>query len=303
MSTPKFLLLTGCFLAAACQGNAFPGPEPDLVLIGSTPGGGAIKSVFRIDQAQPVDFVRWDLGLETSRKAFSLSINFGQGQPNTRGFIGGGEKRSIKGNYSVVTRGEHSVYNFTSEAFGSNLSLIAISSNVFHVLDASGHLMIGTGGWSYSLARKHPVTEVPANVRSFSPRSLLKDRNGMPVAFVGRTPCVNLKRADLESGNGCQKLKWKLTLYRDSVRRMPSTYKLESTVSRLKPIEGRWAMVNGNHASPGPVLIQLDPDDPGRTISFLVGDDNVIFLLNENQVPAVGNEDFGFTLNRMQKTE
>ncbi|HVF47378.1 MAG TPA: hypothetical protein VNA17_07420 [Pyrinomonadaceae bacterium] len=295
------LLAIACFLAASCSGNAAV-RKPNIVLIGSTPCDAAIKSILRVDAARPVDFVRWELGMETAGKAFALTVNFGEGQPNTRGFKGGGETRSHLGNYSVARRGSHTIYTFSSPGFGSELSLIAISENVFHVLDPAGRLMTGTGGWSYSLARKDRIREKPGDLRSIL-RSLLDDRTGRPAVFVGRTPCVNFKRADLLSGNDCLKLKWKLILHRHPVTRMPSTYKLESTVSRLRPIEGRWALVNGNHASPQAILIQLDLDDPGRTISFLVGDDNVIFLLNEHQTPAVGNEDFGFTLNRIQKTE
>ena len=131
----------------------------------------------------------------------------------------------------------------------------------------------------------------------------LLDERFSEIVFSGRTPCVDFGRADLEDGPDCSKLKWKLTLYRDLVTNRSTTYKLESTVSRLKPVEGRWTFVNGTHANPKALLIELDPDKRDRTISFLVGDENVLYLLDKESRVHVGNKDFGFALNRSVKAK
>jgi len=227
-----------------------------------------------------------------------LSVRHGEGQPNTNGFRGGGESRSLKGTYKTVKSNRHMIHEMTSN--GSELRFIEIDRNTFHMLATDNKLLGVESGWSYTLHTRG-TSEDKRRLVSLS-KGLLDDRSPEAV-FVGRTPCVDFQRSDLEKGADCTKLKWKLTLYRDPSNHRPSQYKLESTVSRLKPVMGTWALVNGTHTHPDALLIQLDVNEPEKRISFFVGDDNVMFLMDKRERLLVGNDDFSFTLNRRQQEQ
>ena len=72
----------------------------EIVLVARTPGDSLVKSLLTIHPDTKVDFIRWDLTLkkgENDSKTFLLNINFGEGQANTSGFIGGGQKTYFRG--------------------------------------------------------------------------------------------------------------------------------------------------------------------------------------------------------------
>jgi hypothetical protein len=48
------------------------------------------------------------------------------------------------------------------------------------------------------------------------------------------------------------------------------------------------------------VVYQLDPDQPDRTIYLLVGDRNTLFFLDKEGRLLKGDENFSYTLNRVQ---
>jgi hypothetical protein len=45
-------------------------------------------------------------------------------------------------------------------------------------------------------------------------------------------------------------------------------------------------------------IYQLDPDKPETSVSFMKGDDNVIFFLDKNYNLMAGGNEFGYALNR-----
>ncbi len=94
------------------------------------------------------------------------------------------------------------------------------------------------------------------------------------------------------------KLKWKLTLYFESDGSRPATYKLERTGSRDMDLTGKWEMKREIAAYPKALIYQLNQDKPADIIQLLVGDGNVLFFLNMENDPLVGNGDFSYTLNR-----
>ncbi len=266
----------------------------EIVLIGSTPGGVEMKQILGIDAGKSVDFIRWELKLSGEPGPFQIHITFGEGEPNTRGFKGGGETRELVGSYAVV----NGIYKLSGDKLSSPLFLADLDSKVFHFLTHDKKLMNGTGGWSYSLARRDQVAGTKRTLQTLS-KSVMKN-DVAEMVFDGRTPCVDLGRRELPHADGCLKLKWRLRLTRDAASRTIGKYALESTLNRRRIAEGRWAFVNGTRANPNALLIQLDLDQPHEPISFLVGDENVIFFLDKNERLLAGNEDFGFTLNRRQ---
>ena len=302
MKHRKYLLnisLAACVLFTnSCSGqSAADGLTSKTVLVGSTPGDSLIKSQLAINPDKQIDFIRWDLTLNQAKnasKTYVLNIVFGEGQPNTSGFKGGGEKLSFEGVYTISKSRNTEIYELKNEKTQSAISLVKLNDNLFHLLTPDKKLMVGNGGWSYTLSRKD------SSVSSTGlPSSFLPDDSVGEVVFDGRTPCLNF--ADFKVGNDCRKLKWKITLSRDSKTNQPTVYALESTLNRQNKIEGKWTIIKGVKNNSEALVYQLDPDKPGESISFLVGDENVLFFLDSEYRLLTGNGDFSFTLNRRKQ--
>jgi hypothetical protein len=233
---------------------------------------------------------------ENDSKTFVLNIVFGEGQPNTNGFKGGGEKLSLEGTYDI----SKNIYELKNEKTSTKISLIKLNDNLFHLLTPDDKLMVGNGGWSYTLNRK----DSPANSSRVFPSRItsLPDDTAQQVIFNGRTPCLDFaKQYNLQVGNNCHKLKWKLTLFRDAKTNKPTTYALQTTLNRPKITEGNWTIIKGIKTNPEAIIYQLDPDKPDESVSFLVGDENVLFFLDKKNQLFTGNGDFSFTLNRRRQ--
>jgi hypothetical protein len=271
----------------------------EMILVGSTPGDAAVKSALSIDPSTHVDFIRWDLRMDEKPGPFVLNIVFGEGEPNTPGFKKGGEAKKFEGTYTLSKDARGDAYRFTSTRLPATISLLKLGENVFHILSSNDELMAGNGGWSYTLIRKNPVFNKTGRLVSRS--KMLLDDTAPEMIFEGRTPCADFGRPDLPYTDGCRRLKWKLTLKRDVKTKQAATYVLETTLNRRQAIEGKWALVNGTHANPRALLLRLDHDRPNEAMTFLIGDENVLFFLDKSERLLAGNEDFGFTLNRQSK--
>ena len=282
-------------LAASCQTSI---SNSNITLVGSTPGDSSILAMFSIPLTTKVDFIKWRLELGASG-SFYMNIHYGESKPNTLGFISDGEKRTIQGTYSVekeqLPNGLREVYQFRSDDFNEIMKLVKVTENLFHFLDAQDHLMVGNGGWSYMLSREDPLENTSLLISS-----AVSDES-TPLVFVGRTPCQEfaLEHPEMNVSPACFKLKWKLVLNRDPLTNLPSTCMMRKIVdNQPREVTGRWSIQHGAISDPESIIYQIDFDEPGESISLLAGDDNILFFLDKNDQPLVGNQDFSFVLNR-----
>jgi hypothetical protein len=289
----NLILLVSLLFSASCSAAGNASHSRETVLVGSTPGDAAIKAMLSIDPAKKVDFIRWHISLNETGRTFALNASYGVGRPNTPDFMGGGEKVSLEGTYAVSNDGNMAVYKLTSDKSPRPISILKLNDNIFHILSVDNRLMVGSGGWSYSLSRKQVAATRSGDLPSFPQAELSKFPT--QVEFVGRTPCEEIAREyKWPVENECFKLKWKLVLFRDSKTGEPTTYDLQGTLHRAEPIKGKWTIVNGLKY----VVYRLDPDKPDMSISFLVGDENVLFFLDKENRLFGANADFSYTLNR-----
>jgi hypothetical protein len=279
----------------------------DINFVASTPGDEQIKSLLAISPGTKVDFIRWNLTLQntkTNKQIFLLSIVYGESQPNTLGFKNGGEKKSMEGKYNVSQeRGGINgvVYHLTSTQLPTELLMVKLSDNIFHLLTPQKRLMVGNGGWSYTLNRKQPLNKVSADLPALTILSDLPDDTAQQTIYDGRTPCLDFaKENNLTVAPDCFKLKWKLILNKDAKTLQPTNYILRRTNSRESDITGKWKIIKGISSNSKVVIYQLDPDKPEQSISLLLGDENVAFFLHKNRYLFTGNEDFSYTLNKRQ---
>ncbi len=265
-------------------------------LVGCTPGDDLIKSQLGIQLVTKIDFIRWDLRFDKSN-AFVLNIKFGENQPNTLGFVSGGQSKDFKGTYTISKNSNNEVYHLKAEQL--KITLVKLNENLFHLLTEENKLMVGNGGWSYTLNNKNP-TKVISNLPSLTALNNPINEKVIHVIYDGRTPCQEFATEhQMDVSEACFKLKWKLTLNRDSITFNPTTYSIRKVVDGIaRDITGTWTIIKGTKSNPDVIIYQLDPDKPNQTVSLFVGDENVLFFLHKDKNLFVGNDNFSFTLNK-----
>lgn len=268
----------------------------EIHFIGSTPGDDLIKEQLGIEADIKIDFIRWDLKLGPE-STFILNIQFGENQPNTLGFIRGGQSKGYQGTFTIIKNENTEIYQF--KAINLKLAMMRLSNNLFHILTDENKLMVGNGGWSYTLNNKFPTKK---EIKLPTLKGFNKSANDRltQVIFDGRTPCQEFATEhQMKVSQACFKLKWKLTLNRNPFDFQPTTYSIRKVVDNTpKDITGTWTIIKNAESNPDAIIYQLDPDKPNQTISLLVGDENILYFLHKDKALFVGNGDFSFTLNK-----
>src|SRR5687767_9739212 len=149
--------------------------QKQQVYAGSTPANAVVKSFLGIPISDSIDFIRWRLTIQNNR--YHLQCNYGIGQPNTNGFVRGGKKIELNGRYEKV----NNQYRFRNGT--KILEAMEINIDLLHLLNQDNTLMIGNGGWSYTLNNIEPfgssrisISVIPTNFKD-------------SIAFHGRSPC------------------------------------------------------------------------------------------------------------------
>jgi hypothetical protein len=113
--------------------------------------------------------------------------------------------------------------------------------------------------------------------------------------FEGRTPCGEI--ANEFTGfpaQGCEKIKWRLTLYRNPATGRATTYLYEGTRSTRR---GAWR-IEPNAGPERRVLYHLEYGTPAKVLSVLSIEANVLLLLDRNLRVLVGDASWSYALNR-----
>src|SRR5688572_9071042 len=161
---------------------------------GSTPAGEVVRAFLGIPATDSIDFIRWTLAFKEN--SFDLNCRYGIGKPNTNGFINNGKTIAITGNYIKDANG------YRLQHGKKELFLHEINGSLLHVLDDNRKMIVGNGGWSYTLNEVGGKSEKDARIMT----SGLPSKDSM--TFEGRTPCGGLARAsELDQ---CLKLKWRI---------------------------------------------------------------------------------------------
>jgi hypothetical protein len=279
--------------------------------IGSTPRGNEVAAFLGMDESRDVECT-WALELNAdasgSPTTFKLVGEFGAysyQKPKT------GQKRESKskeGSWKLA-KSMKSPHLRVIELEGG-ISLLEVSDNVLHFLDERDELLVGDGGYSYSLHRAD-ATEKPGDwgLAMAKPESAITYKieplaTGPRVyaVFEGRTPYKGIaEQLKLPWDEGNIKAKWRATLYQDEKTKMPSDYKIEGTLFRASPRTGKWRIEKGKEGVWSRVVLEATEGQP--ELVLLVGSENVLFIADESGKPRVGHGDFSYTLNRRSSTE
>jgi hypothetical protein len=196
----------------------------------STPGGNLIKSFLGIPLSDSIDFIRWKLTISDNH--YVLQCNYGIGKNNTNGFINGGRHIGLKGN----SRKDKNYYALQNG--DKTLHIAELNENLLHLADDNKSLLVGNGGWSYTL--NSLAASISDHINLTPHQTAIKDS----LDFEGRTPCKipGIRPAGME----CYKLKWHIILYTDPKTNQPGSYKIFSTSWRQNgPKTGNWNIITG----------------------------------------------------------
>lgn len=150
---------------------------------------------------------------------------------------------------------------------------------------------------SASWAQEPRQTNVPSKTTSRMP---VPEGASVTGEFHGRFPCAEIaKDWKVAIDPDRWKMKWALILFQDPATGQPTTYRLRGTLNRAATRDGQWAIVTGTPTDPNAIVYQLDSDKPDVSVYLLKGDDNVLFILDQQRRFRVGTTDLSYTLNRV----
>lgn len=300
------LAVCGVTPAVAASGNE---PPTVVTFAGTTPCDGPIRSLLDIPATSKAEIMRWKLTLVRDDKTktpsrYELKADYGMTAAGTHGLARLENTVVRQGAWRVTKRAGPGPDGFVYELEGA-LSLREVAVAVLHLLNPDQSLMIGNGGFSYTLnrldrAEKHvdPADENAQPGLSYKITPIAPAGPGVFGVFEGRGPCQGIaKELRIDVHPGCAKTKWRLTLYQDAATGQPTSYKAEGTLHRRSAREGAWSIVKGADGQPEAAVYRLTTDN-SPDLLLLKGDDGVLFLLDQNRKPLVGHDEFSYTLNR-----
>jgi hypothetical protein len=247
---------------------------------GSTPADIVIRTFLGIPLSDSVDFIRWKLIFRDNR--YNLECNYGIGKPNTNGFFNGSKKIELSG----ALKEEKNNYELING--NKTLKVAELNTDLLHLLNTDNSLLIGNGGWSYTLNNITP--SVTDQINMAAKQTVLKDS----MAFEGRTPC-NVPGV-IPRGMECYKLKWYIVLYANTEKNEPGTYKVYGTPYRKAGGKtGNWKIITGKD---GRIIYQLDDDNGNGFLYLLKLDEHILVFTDANGKLLVGDHDFSYTMNR-----
>ena len=266
----SFLLI---ILLASCANGK------EKTYIGSTPANSVVRAFLGIPLSDSVDFIKWKFVVQGSK--YTLQCRYGIGKPNTDDFINRGKRIEFDGQL----RKENNYYRLQNG--DKILNVVELNNSLLHLLNDDKSLLVGTGGWSYTLNIDTPSDTDQVNLTA--KKTVLKDS----MAFQGRTPCHDF--ADVHPSPNCYKKKWYVILYADAKTNKPTIYLMNPNNRLEGGKRGTWNIIEGKDDR---VIYQLYSEKENKSIYLLKLDDNILVFTDEQGKLLVGNKDFSYTLNR-----
>jgi hypothetical protein len=254
----------------------------DLIYRGCTPAHPDVRKFLGISLTDSIDFIRWKIVVGANR--YELDCRYGLSKANTNGFVN--ERKHLSSGELM----KHD-YQYTLRNNNKNLHILAINPNLLHLLDNNKKMLVGNGGYSYTLNTNTPIKTDKFNL------SISNNAIASSMAFEGRTPCQELaKLMVLNKSADCIKMKWYIIFNVDPVTKQ-HLYKLKGGLAfrQENKFQGEWEIIKGKE---GRVIYKLKPESGRYIIYLLKADDNILLFTDQDGNLLVGNEDFSYTLNR-----
>ena len=284
--------------------------------VGSTPcDAGTREFLGGLAADAPCHCIVWELTLSTNESTglpttYSLSARYQVPKRSNPNQSEDGPKVTSRGTCEIGTGVQCGpdavVYRLKAEDSKRSVSFVKMEENLLHVLNSDRSLAVGTGGWSYTLNRAEHAEKVvepavaatvPDMSYQIAPLATGADVFGV---FEGRSPCHGIAgELKLPQHAGCTKAKWRITLFHDRETSAPTRYMVEGTLFRKVPREGMWSFGRGTKNDPKAIIYRLEGAEKQPAVLLWRADVNVLFFLNAEREPMVGNAEFSYTLNRV----
>lgn len=155
------VLLSCCVIAISySQKKSTNNQTLSDVFVGSTPCDSLIKSMLKIPSDATCIYIKWELRMSDSpndSNAFKLFISYGDYQPNTMNFLGGGTKIAIEGKWTTSfgtnENAKKKVYHLKGNKGQSELLFIKMDDNILLFLDKDKDFIVGDASFGYVLNR------------------------------------------------------------------------------------------------------------------------------------------------------
>lgn len=299
-ATIAFLALAAVASFRHAVTNVAPSPNAD-VFVATSPCTDFVKPKLQIPAGENCDRIKWRLSLFDSGK-YELTREWGFHVDN-RTYLKKGTT-NFAGTWKIDKGRSGDPNGVVVQLDGGkpdSIAFAAIGPDILHLLDPKKNLAVGDSGASYTLSRLTKSSVLPSG--SYGPSS---DSDVTPEAnFSGRSPCREItKEMKHPVGADCFKLKWSIDFYRDPQTLAPTTYRLRGTLYRNETRgtetirEGKWKIMKGTKSDANAIVYELDAFGSDGPIFLLKADRDVLFFLGNDGSLLVGNEDFGYTLNR-----
>lgn len=297
MSALSIIVVAPILLGIGTQGQTTP---PATTFVGTTPCGTALRAfVGGLAADAPCPAIVWQLDLgvrEQNAQGWSLVATYAAPTASNPDATGLGPRVSVRGKLETSA----TTYRLINST-GQSIVFRRVSSTLIHPLDEKNHLMLGSPAYSYTLSRADATDDPGQPEQRHGPDYTLSPRetgNTLFGMFGGRTPCMGLARAmHLKLTDGCQRVKWRITLLQKAGTSEPTTYKIEGSLHHTARV-GVWRVLRGMASDPNAVVYQLDGTATEGPMLLWKADDDVLFVLDEHRQPLVGTIDFSYTLNR-----
>ena len=256
----------------------------ETVYTGSTPAGPVAREFLQINTKDSIDFIRWKLVI--GKDKYHLDCQYGLCKPNTNGFT---DEKKLQLSGFVEKHNPLIVLNNGKRS----MNLFIINENILHLMDKGNRMLSGNGGFSYALNNENPVATSTYNTRTG------KTINANMMVFEGRTPCQPIANIlSMGKSANCNKLKWYIIFYRDSITGLPSHYLNGGTGYRKETMaKGKWEI---HTLANGKVMYKLFPEKLPYKIYLIKIDENILAFSDPDGKLFIGNEDFSYTLNRRE---
>jgi hypothetical protein len=254
------------------------------VYIGCTPAHGDVRSFLGIPLKDSVDFIRWRFTINPGQ--YELNATYGIGKPGTPGFY---KDYHVAFSGKIEKQGHYFLLHKDNKTFW----IQEINPNILYLLDKNKKMLVGNGGFSYTL-------QIAGATKSADFFAVSEKSTNKPVLYYeGRTPCGDMDALlNLQKGPDCNKLKWYLAFYRDSITGKPSHYLLNGGgYDWHKMFRGKWEITEGNNR----INIKLIPDDPNPPLYMVRLNDNLLYFTDPEGKLLVGNSDFSYVMNHREK--
>jgi hypothetical protein len=265
----------------------------------TTPCDEISRSLLKIPSTDTSVMMKWSLTLLTPT-TYKLVYTYGMDKPGTRGFSEGAITKEQTGTWTKSKYKNRELYTFI--AVNTTLSFLKLNENVLHLLDAHKNLMVGNGAWGYTLNRINPVRLSSNEANSNKIEDVILNDS---IVFDGRMPCyAPLLALSGKTSAGCHLVKCRIIFFSDTKLHSPSSLKFYTihvgTGGTRYLATGKWIITRGTKMDPDATLYQLqfNSEKQQQNLVLLKGDDNVLFLLDNEMNCMAGNDYCSFTLNR-----